>query len=293
MKAGRIVRMSDRCKAELRANGSAAHVDEFGDCIGIVEGLLDYNNAGEPRDPAKIGPEVDVRWQPSALRYGYHPEHLQVVKMIIAVDGPAASGKGTLAKKIAGHFDLPFLDTGALYRATARDLLATGGDLSDASQAVRAAQNIDPASLDDPKLREPDIGEAASMVAPMPEVRAALLEYQRRFAAGASGAVLDGRDIGTIVCPDADVKLFIKADVKVRAHRRFLELSSKGLEISEQQVLADLQKRDERDCSRDVAPLVPADDAHLLDTTNLGIESSYRAAIGVITAVLGEGGKMD
>ena len=134
--------------------------------------------------------------------------------MIIAVDGPAASGKGTLARKIAGHYDMLYLDTGSLYRATARDLLAGGHELDNVGEAVKAAQNIDPASLDDMKLREPGIGEAASLVAPIPQVRAALLEYQRRFAADPKGAVLDGRDIGTVVCPDADVKLFIKAEVR-------------------------------------------------------------------------------
>jgi cytidylate kinase len=213
--------------------------------------------------------------------------------MIIAVDGPAASGKGTLAKKIAGHFNLPFLDTGALYRATARDLLAAGADLGNIEEAVRAAQNIDPGSLDDPLLREPGIGEAASKVAPIPEVRAALLQFQRRFALEPAGAVLDGRDIGTVVCPDADVKLFIKADTRVRAHRRFLELAANGLAVTEHQVFEDLEKRDERDRSRDASPLIAASDAHLLDTTNLDIESSYRAAIGVIEAVLGTGGKTD
>lgn len=213
--------------------------------------------------------------------------------MIIAVDGPAASGKGTLAKKIAGHYNLPFLDTGALYRAMARDLLAGGGDLRNVEQAVRAAQNIDPQSLADPALRDPGIGEAASIVAPVPQVRAALLDYQRHFAANPAGAVLDGRDIGTIVCPNANVKLFIKADVGVRAHRRFLELCANGLEISEEQVLLDLQKRDTRDRSRDAAPLVAAGDAHLLDTTNLDIERSCRAAIDLIETVLGRGGKTD
>ncbi len=213
--------------------------------------------------------------------------------MIIAVDGPAASGKGTLARKIAGHFGLPYLDTGSLYRATARDLLAAGHDLENVAAAVRAAQNIDPASLGDPKLREPGIGEAASLVAPIPQVRATLLAYQRRFCEGAKGAVLDGRDIGTVVCPDADVKLFIKADTSVRARRRFLELAANGLTITQAQVLADLQKRDERDRSRDSSPLVKAHDAHLLDTTNLDIESSYKAAIELIERAYGDGGKMD
>ncbi|MCF6199978.1 MAG: (d)CMP kinase [Hyphomicrobiaceae bacterium] len=211
--------------------------------------------------------------------------------MIIAIDGPAASGKGTLAKRIAAHYEMQFLDTGALYRATARDLLATGGDLHDVERAVHAAQNIDAATLDDPHLRDPGIGEAASKVAPIPQVRAALLDYQRRFARHPNGAVLDGRDIGTVVCPQADVKLFIKADVEVRATRRFLELSQNGLEISERQVLQDLKQRDARDRERASSPLVAAADAHLLDTTNLDIEGSCSAAIRLIDAVFGGGGK--
>ena len=147
-------------------------------------------------------------------------------------------------------------------------------------------------SLDDMKLREPGIGEAASLVAPIPQVRAALLEYQRRFAADPKGAVLDGRDIGTVVCPNADVKLFIKAETEIRARRRFLELQANGLMITQAQVLADLEKRDERDRSRDSSPLIKAPDAHLLDTTKLDIESSYRAAIELIERALGDGGKM-
>lgn len=294
MKPGLRVRMGEALKEEFRRNDCAGHVKEFGECIGIVEGLVDYNNEGdEPYDPLKRGPEVNVRWQPSGLRYGYHPDFLKVVNMIIAVDGPAASGKGTLARKIADHYGLRFLDTGALYRATARDILAAGHKLDDVDSAVNAAKNIAPDSLDDPRLREPDIGEAASLVAPIPQVRAALLDYQRRFARRAPGAVLDGRDIGTIVCPDADVKLFIRADVRVRAHRRFLELAANGSSVTEEEVLHDLEKRDERDRQRQTSPLVAAADAHLLDTTNLDIESSCRAAIGLIDAALEAGGKAD
>ena len=212
---------------------------------------------------------------------------------VIAIDGPAASGKGTLAKRIAAHYKMAFLDTGALYRATARDLLAGGGKLDDVEQAVRAARNIDAATLNDPRLRDPAIGEAASKVDPIAQVRAALLDYQRRFAKRPEGAVLDGRDIGTVVCPDAHVKLFILADVEVRARRRFLELQGKGLEISEAQVLLDLKKRDARDRDRDSAPLVAAPDAHLLDTTKLDIERACRAAIELIEASPRVGGKTD
>ena len=185
------------------------------------------------------------------------------------------------------------MDTGALYRATARDLLAVGCALDNIEEAVKAAKNISPDSLDDPKLREPGIGEAASIVAPLPEVREALLQYQLRFAADPKGAVLDGRDIGTMICPKADVKLFILADTRVRAKRRYKELVKNGLEVTQQQVLQDLEKRDERDRCRESSPLVAAPDAHLLDTTNLDIEGSYRAALKIIEAVRGHGGTMD
>ena len=172
--------------------------------------------------------------------------------MIIAVDGPAASGKGTLARKIAAHYGLSYLDTGALYRATARDLLAAGHDLDSVTDAERAARNIDASSLDDPALRAPGVGEAASIVAPVPQVRAALLDFQRQFASRPGGAVLDGRDIGTMICPDADVKLFIKADVEVRARAAFSgALRQWPQSYTEEQVLHDLIKRDERDRSRD------------------------------------------
>jgi cytidylate kinase len=211
--------------------------------------------------------------------------------LIIAVDGPAASGKGTLARLIARHYGLPCLDTGALYRATARDVLQAGGPLDDPAAAARAAAGIDAATLDDDLLRGREMGDAASVVARIPAVRAALLDYQRRFAGQPGGAVLDGRDIGTVVCPDADVKLFIVADTRVRARRRYLELAAKGLAASEEEIYEDLARRDERDRSRAASPLIPAADAHLLDTSNLDIEASYKAAIELIEAALGRGGK--
>ena len=202
--------------------------------------------------------------------------------MIIAIDGPAASGKGTLARRIARHYGYIHLDTGALYRAVAARVLWDGGDPNDKQTALDAAKRIDPDLLDDPGLRSDDVGQAASIVAAMPEVRAALLEYQRTLAATPPGAVLDGRDIGTVVCPDADVKFYVTADIAVRAERRYLELAAKGDAADSSEVLEDLKVRDARDSGRADAPLSLAEDAHLLDTTNLDIEAAFKAAIAII-----------
>ncbi len=202
--------------------------------------------------------------------------------MIIAIDGPAASGKGTLARRIARHYGYIHLDTGALYRAVAARVLWDGGDPNDKQAALYAAKRIDPDLLDDPGLRSDDVGQAASIVAAMPEVRAALLEYQRTLAATPPGAVLDGRDIGTVVCPDADVKFYVTADIAVRAERRYLELAAKGDATDSSEVLEDLKVRDARDSGRTDAPLTRAEDAHLLDTTNLDIEAAFKAAIAII-----------
>jgi len=216
--------------------------------------------------------------------------------MIIAIDGPAASGKGTLAKRIAAHYGLRHLDTGALYRAVARDTLAHGGDLTDASAAATAASRLDVATLDDPALRTAGLGEAASVVARHPDVRAVLLVYQRDFVLVAPGAVIDGRDIGTVICPDADVKLFVTATPEERAHRRFLELTATGpamvgAEVLEAEVLADIRERDHRDRTRGTAPLRQAEDAALLDTSNLDIDAAFRAAIDLIEAAMGDAGR--
>lgn len=204
--------------------------------------------------------------------------------MIIAVDGPAASGKGTLAKGIASHFGFRHLDTGTLYRAVARDVLRPGGDLRDPAYAAAAARRLDPASLDDPGLREPGVGEAASIVAKHAQVREALLDYQRAFSRRPPGAVLDGRDIGTVVCPDAQVKLFVTASPEARAERRHRELAAADGSIDYETVLAEITRRDARDGKRAAAPLKPAEDAHLLDTTNLDIEAAFKAAIELIEA---------
>jgi CMP/dCMP kinase len=207
--------------------------------------------------------------------------------MIIAIDGPAASGKGTLGKCIAAHYGLAHLDTGKLYRAVARDTLAKGGDPSDADAALAAAIALDLKTLADPALIDGRLGEAASLVARHPEVREALLAYQRSFARAKPGAVLDGRDIGTVICPDAEVKLFVTATPEERARRRFLELKRAGMAVSEEDVLADIRRRDERDKRRATAPLARAQDAVLLDTTNLDIDAAFRAAIDLIDAAMG------
>jgi CMP/dCMP kinase len=202
--------------------------------------------------------------------------------MIIAIDGPAASGKGTLAKRLAAHFGLPHLDTGLLYRAVARALIDSGDPLADEDAATRAALALEPSSLDDPRLRGAPMGEAASIVSAFQPVRDALLAFQRGFAGQAAGAVLDGRDIGTVVCPLADVKLFITAAPEERARRRHLELLERG-EIAEfTTILEDIRRRDERDRTRSTAPLRIADDALVLDTTNLDPEAAFRAALALV-----------
>jgi CMP/dCMP kinase len=211
--------------------------------------------------------------------------------MIIAIDGPAASGKGTLAKRIAARFGLDHLDTGLLYRAVARDVKRRGGELGDPAAAIAAALALDPATLDDPDLRGPGAGEAASIVAGIPQVRAAILDYQRGFARHAAGAVLDGRDIGTVVCPDADVKIYVTATPEVRAKRRYLELQGRGEPASYEAVLADIRRRDERDAVREVSPMRPAADAFLLDTSNLDIEAAVDTAVGAILRKVGQRGR--
>jgi cytidylate kinase len=211
--------------------------------------------------------------------------------MIIAIDGPAASGKGTLAKRLAEHFGLAYLDTGQLYRAVARDVRKSGAALDDPVAAARAARALDPASLDDPALRAPGVGEAASIVARDAGVRAALLEFQRDFARRPPGAVLDGRDIGTVVCPDADVKIYITATPEVRARRRLADRTQRGETVTYEGVLADILRRDERDAGRDAAPMRPATDAVLLDTTDLDIETAFDTAVEVISRKVGRRGR--
>jgi cytidylate kinase len=205
--------------------------------------------------------------------------------MIIAIDGPAASGKGTLAKRLARHYGLRHLDTGVIYRAVAKAMLDAGFELTDEARAAAAAMALDPETFGDPALKSQKVGDAASVVSAFPRVREALVHFQRQFAAEPPGAVLDGRDIGTVICPDADVKIFVVADPKVRAHRRTLEAQGRGEDADEGVILADILKRDERDQNRATAPLKAAPDAHLLDNSHLDIESGVRAAIDIIEAV--------
>lgn len=202
--------------------------------------------------------------------------------MIIAIDGPAASGKGTLARRLALHFGLPHLDTGLLYRATARALLDVDHPLTDEKAAVRAAQSLDLAHLDETRLRGRVMGEAASVVAAIPAVRAALVAWQRAFARRPEGAVLDGRDIGTVICPDATVKIFLTATPEERARRRFGELAGRGEDVTMEAILDDIRRRDARDSGRSTAPLAAAPDARLLDTTSLDIDHAFRAAVELV-----------
>jgi cytidylate kinase len=202
--------------------------------------------------------------------------------MIIAIDGPAASGKGTLAKRLALHYALPHLDTGLLYRAVAKALLDTNAKPTDEAKAVAAANAVDPARFDDAALKAYAVGEAASVVSAFPGVRSALLDLQKAFASKPPGAVLDGRDIGTVICPNADVKIFVTAAPEVRAGRRANELRGRGEPADDKAILADIIARDERDRSRATAPLMQAPDAHLLDTSNLDIEGAFRAALALV-----------
>ena len=202
--------------------------------------------------------------------------------MIIAIDGPAASGKGTLAKRIAAQLGLPHLDTGLLYRAVARALIDAALPLNDERAAIRAAETLTLDALDPEKLRGAQAGEAASRIAAIPAVRRAILELQRAFGRQPGGAVLDGRDIGTVVCPQADVKLFVTASLEERAKRRWRELVLSGAPLDYEMVLADIKRRDERDSLRSVSPLVQASDATLLDTTELSSDAAFARALELI-----------
>lgn len=208
---------------------------------------------------------------------------------IIAIDGPAAAGKGTLARRVAAELGFDYLDTGLIYRAVGMNVDRAGFDPADTARAGEAARDLQPEDLQADDLRGDDAAQAASKVAAIPEVRAALLEFQRRFAAcppSGKGAVLDGRDIGTVVCPDAGIKLYVTASAETRARRRLLELQGKGVAATFETVLDDMRQRDERDSQRAVAPLKPADDAHLLDTSDLDADAAFDAAIAFIRAKL-------
>jgi cytidylate kinase len=207
--------------------------------------------------------------------------------MIIAIDGPAAAGKGTLALRLARHYGYDFLDTGSLYRGVGLQVLRAGGDPADPKAAKAAAEDLDLKLLAEPDLRGEAAAKAASQVAAQPAVRAALLDFQRNFARrppGGRGAVLDGRDVGTVVCPDAEVKLFVIASLEARARRRFRELQDKGQAAIWSAILQDMQDRDARDSRRDVAPLKPAADAVVIDTTSLSPDQVFEAARAIVDA---------
>ncbi len=206
-------------------------------------------------------------------------------RILIAVDGPAASGKGTIARSLASHFGLPHMDTGALYRAVALNLWRWGGDPASEFEAVRACGDIG-SNTDDPELRSEPVSKIASLISAYPMVRAALLERQRDFAARPGGAVLDGRDIGTVIAPQADAKLFVTASAEVRAQRRVRELLSRGMPAHLADVLLDLKARDERDTSRNAAPLLEAADAQRLDTSAMTVEQSVAEAVRLVEARL-------
>jgi len=204
---------------------------------------------------------------------------------IIAIDGPAAAGKGTLARRVAAELGFDYLDTGLIYRAVGMKVVSLRGDLSNEAMAEAAAKALEPKDLSGDHLRTDQAAQAASKVAAIPGVRAALLDFQRRFAErppGGKGAVLDGRDIGTVVCPQAPVKLFVTASVEKRAERRLKELLERGLPAIHEAVLADMRERDERDSNRSVAPLTAADDAFVLDTSDLDADQAFAAALQVI-----------
>lgn len=193
----------------------------------------------------------------------------------VAIDGPAAAGKGTISKGVAAHFGFAHLDTGLLYRAVGRRTL-------DGMEPVASAKALTAEELEQGDLRTAQIAQAASKVAVIPDVRAALVDFQRAFARRAGGAVLDGRDIGTVICPRAEVKLFVTASAEVRAERRYLELNAKGADVTRDQVLADVRERDARDAERSTAPMKPAEDAILLDTSELSIEAALAQAVALV-----------
>lgn len=202
--------------------------------------------------------------------------------MIIAIDGPLASGKGTLARALALHFGLPHLDTGSIYRATALALIKNNIDPNDKAAAIKAAQNLDMSNIIDSELRTAQVGAGASVVAAIPEVRKALFDFQRNFASNPKGAVLDGRDIGTVICPDADFKFFVTASPEIRAQRRLKELHVAGDNITIEELTAQIIERDYRDANRADAPLKPTETSIMLDTSDMGIDEVIAKAIATV-----------
>ena len=204
------------------------------------------------------------------------------MSLVIAIDGPAASGKGTLARRLAEYFHLPHLDTGLLYRATACVLLDNGASLLDEALAERAARGLSLTDFDARRLRSRELGEASSIVASLPAVRAALIDLQRQFATRAEGAVIDGRDIGTVICPEASVKIFVTASPETRAQRRVIELIAAGETADYTSILSEVKQRDARDLTRSISPLVAANDAVMLDTTELDRDAAFNAALTIV-----------
>ena len=207
------------------------------------------------------------------------------MSFVIAIDGPAASGKGTLARRLAEYFHLPHLDTGLLYRATACVLLDNGASLLDEALAERAARGLSLTDFDARRLRSRELGEASSIVASIPAVRAALIDLQRQFATRTEGTVIDGRDIGTVICPEASVKIFVTASPETRAQRRVIELIAAGESADYTSILSEVKQRDARDLTRSISPLVAANDAVMLDTTELDRDAAFNAALAIIQKV--------
>lgn len=201
---------------------------------------------------------------------------------VVAIDGPAAAGKGTMAKAVAAHFGFAHLDSGLLYRAVGLAVLDAGGDPGDPETAAAFARQLTPGDLTNPELRTAKAAKAASLVAAIPAVRDHLIDFQREFATNPQGAVIDGRDIGTVICPEAQVKLFVTASAEVRAHRRFEELTARGNPVTFEQVLQDVKARDTRDAQRDISPMRAAKDAILIDTSDLSIEEATAQALRII-----------
>lgn len=244
-----------------------------------------------PVSPQSDAAESEMRPANKSSELDIPPSLQHFALMIIAIDGTLASGKGTIARAVASTFALPYMDTGRLYRATGIGALKAGIALDDGPRLATLAETLKPDAFDEHELRTAQAGQAASKVAAIPEVRAALLNLQRRFAQQAGGAVLDGRDIGTVICPDADVKLWIDADVAERARRRTKELNGLGNPITANQMTAELIERDTRDKSRATAPMKMAPDAVLIDTTDLSIEAAVDKACAVVKAAQNAGNR--
>ncbi len=257
----------------------------IGRLIGTLSALAGFPRAPEP-DPERerfVRFRLPSRSEPMPVRQ----------PLVIAIDGPAAAGKGTLAQRLAQAYELPYLDTGLLYRAVGRLAHEAGVDLDDPDAAGSVARRLQTEHLEDPNLRGREAGERASRVAAHYPVRTALLAFQQNFAHRPEGAVLDGRDIGTVICPDADVKIFVTASPEVRARRRSDELIAKGRDAPYERILAETRERDARDAGRAIAPLKPAADAHLLDTSDLDIEAAFRAACQIVDDVLARRAERD